>query len=437
MKTCFVIQGYGRKTDYTDGRVLDLDASYAIIKNAIESAGLQCLRADEIQHSGTIDVPMYQWLLNADLVVADLSTYNSNAVFELGVRYALRPYATLVVAEEQFQNPFDFGHITLRRYKHLGEDVGFKEAQRFGAELKQAIEAIAARADTDSPVYTFLPTLLPPRMQRALDEAALAAVGPLPAAAAMAPAAPAAGDAVDMNTKQLLDGAQQRIDASDFAGARALLEEAAKRRPNDSYVLQRLALAIYKSAVPDARGALLAARAVLAPLKPDTCNNPETLGLWGAIHKRLWEIDRTPALLDIGITAYARGFALKQDHYSGINFAFLLDLRAREALQAGQRDDAITDHTLAIRMRRDVTQLATAHLARLPEEFSEERFWVLASLCEAALGSGDAAALQKYQGELQAMKCADWMQRSWQEQGAKLAALRADYDALLRGAAAP
>jgi hypothetical protein len=124
MKSCFVIQGYGRKTDYRDGRVLDLDASYAIIKDAVEAAGLQCIRADEIQHSGTIDLPMYEWLLNADLVVADLSTYNVNAVFELGVRYALRPRATIIVAEEQFQNPFDFSHIAIRRYKHLGEYIG-------------------------------------------------------------------------------------------------------------------------------------------------------------------------------------------------------------------------------------------------------------------------------------------------------------------------
>ena len=87
MSTCFVVQGFGKKTDFTDGRVLDLDASYAVIKEGVEAAGLQCIRADEIQHSGTIDVPMYQQLLQADLVIADLSTYNVNAAFELGVRY--------------------------------------------------------------------------------------------------------------------------------------------------------------------------------------------------------------------------------------------------------------------------------------------------------------------------------------------------------------
>lgn len=449
MKTCLVIQGFGRKTDYRDGRVLDLDASYAIIKDAVEAAGLQCLRADEIQHSGTIDLPMYQWLLQADLVVADLSTYNVNAVFELGVRYALRRCATIIVAEEQFQNPFDFSHISIRRYKHLGEDVGAKEAKRFGDELTQAIGTIMASAATDSPVYTFLNQLQPPReppaaaaatpdvaaqAAAALDDSALAAIVPQDAAAVSRGMPGVDAAIVDLNTKELLESAQQRIDASDFVGARAFLEEAARRRPGDSDVLQRLALAVYKSKQPDARCALLAARAVLVPLKPETCNNPETLGLWGAIHKRLWELNPDPALLDIGITAYARGFALKQDHYTGINFAFLLDLRAREALKAKRRDDAITDHTLAVRMRKDVTALASAHLARLPEEFSNERFWVLASLYEAALGSGDSAAQARYQAELLGMHCAEWMQQSWQEQGRKLSALRADYQALLNAA---
>ena len=91
-KTCFVVMGFGKKTDFETGRVLDLDMSYRnMIKPAVEAAGLKCVRADEIVHSGIIDVPMYEQLLNADVVVADLSTSNKNAFYELGVRHALRP----------------------------------------------------------------------------------------------------------------------------------------------------------------------------------------------------------------------------------------------------------------------------------------------------------------------------------------------------------
>ena len=73
---CFVIQGFGEKTDFPTGRKLNLDASYRVIKEGVERAGLRCIRADEIQHSGTIDLPMYEHLMRADLVIADLSTYN-------------------------------------------------------------------------------------------------------------------------------------------------------------------------------------------------------------------------------------------------------------------------------------------------------------------------------------------------------------------------
>lgn len=71
-KICFVVMGFGKKTDYESGRLLDLDATYeAIIQPAVEAGGYRCIRANEILHSGVIDVRMYEMLLRADLVVAD------------------------------------------------------------------------------------------------------------------------------------------------------------------------------------------------------------------------------------------------------------------------------------------------------------------------------------------------------------------------------
>ena len=131
-KTCFVVMGFGKKTDFQSKppRTLDLDMSYRhVIKPAIEDAGLKCVRADEIQHSGVIDVPMYEQLLLADVVVADLSTSNPNALYELGVRHGLRPFTTIVIAQDQLKYPFDVNHAVIRSYKHLGDDIGFGEAK--------------------------------------------------------------------------------------------------------------------------------------------------------------------------------------------------------------------------------------------------------------------------------------------------------------------
>ena len=77
--TCFVVMGFGKKTDFETGRTLDMDATYeAIIQPAVTGCGLRCIRADEVLHAGVIDVRMYEMLLRADLVIAEaLSRYRT------------------------------------------------------------------------------------------------------------------------------------------------------------------------------------------------------------------------------------------------------------------------------------------------------------------------------------------------------------------------
>src|SRR5687768_17334007 len=157
-KTCFVVMGFGEKPDFATGRTLDLDKSYrVIIKRAVEEAGLECIRADDVVHSGMIDKPMYELLLGADVVIADLSTSNANAIYELGVRHALRPHTTIVLAESEFKFPFDLGHLVIRKYQHLGKGVDAEVAESTRAELRDAIQKLLATPEIDSPVYTFLP----------------------------------------------------------------------------------------------------------------------------------------------------------------------------------------------------------------------------------------------------------------------------------------
>lgn len=440
--TCFVVQGFGKKTDYTDGRVLDLDASYAVIKEAVEGAGLKCLRADEIPHSGVIDLPMYEMLLEADLVVADLSTYNVNAAFELGVRYGLRTGATIIVAEDQFKNPFDVGHIVIRRYKHLGEDLGVKEAKRFCDDLSAAIKELMARRQADSPVYTFLPDLRPPRRE-ALPVPPRAGFdsGATGAWAAAARAAQASAEtSLNVNAptaKKLLETALAAMNppagqASDFPAACRYLKEVRRLRPNDAFVVQQLALATYKSKLPTPEAALLEARQVMHDLGPATTNDPETLGLWGAVHKRLWELRSQPDDLAEAVAGYERGFHLKQDWYNGINLAFLLDLRSLEYLMAGEQHEAIADAVQARRVRREVIRLATP-LAERADDDPQKRFWVVATLWEAAIGLGDAAAQARWEAAANTLAVPQWMQDSRRDQGSKLTEVLANYATMLSG----
>lgn len=409
-RTCFVIQGFGEKTDHTNGRKLNLDASYAVIKEAVEEAGLTCIRADEIQHSGTVDIPMYQYLLNADIVIADLSTYNVNAAYELGVRYALRPYATIVVAENEFNYPFDINHIVIRRYNHLGkEGLSWQEANRFIKELKLALTEIVSAQQTDSPVYTFLPNLTPPTaaFARGLSSENTNT--------------PPLNDPTNQSAKQLLDSARQAMMQDNFGAAKPLFEVILQMRPNDQYVIQQFALATYKHKLPDPKTALLAAHKILQTLKPETTNDPETLGLWGAVHKKLWELEHDRKFLDEAITAYERGFYLKQDYYNGINVAFLLNERAAVEEQTGMRAEAIADFVQAQRIRQEVMKYCKNQLERANgTQTEEERYWIIATLWEAAVGIEDADAEKQWSKQAATMTVANWMLVSTREQIAKL-----------------
>ena len=190
MPTCFVVMGFNKKTDYATGRTLDLDKTYRNDHQARRgSAGVTCVRADEIVHSGVIDVPMYEQLLDADVVVADISTMNPNALYELGVRHALRPFTTIVMGESRIAEksyPFDLGHLLIRSYVHLGDGIDYEEVERARKELTGAITTILQDPKHDSPVYVHLAGLERPK------RAALQAAGSPPTAATARPRRPTA-----------------------------------------------------------------------------------------------------------------------------------------------------------------------------------------------------------------------------------------------------
>jgi tetratricopeptide (TPR) repeat protein len=437
MPTCFVVMGFGKKTDFESGRTLDLDKSYHnVIKPAVKAAGLDCIRADEIVHAGVIDLPMYEQLLRADVVIADLSTNNKNAFYELGVRHALRPNTTLVISEDGIKTfPFDVNHVVVRRYHHLGEDIGYSEVERFRAELSEAIKELIKpdpERRPDSPVYTFLTQLSAP-MERAAKAAAAAAAAVVSAAAGVRPSPPQTMSAL----MQAVDAAEK---ANNFGKAATLLgvirdqvkEEADKQgRPEDPYIVQRLALAVYKSELPTRGEALNQARELLATLGPSSSNDTETLGLWGSVHKRLWLIERQVGDLDQAIRAHERGFYLRNDYYNGINLAFLLNVRAAEA---GDLAERIADYVGARRIRREVLTICDRWLAsnqppaagdpQATGEYETLRYWVLATRGEALFGLEDPAAAEALQT---AYKLApkDWMQQTTRKQIENLAGLLA------------
>lgn len=374
-KTCFVAIGFGPKTDYETGRVLDLDKTYDnLIKPVFDDLGIKCFRAKELKHSGVIDKPMYEWLLNADIVVADISTLNPNAIYELGVRHALRPYSTIVISENKLKYPFDVNHVVIESYEHLGPDIGVTEAKRFTAALKEKVQEIIARNEDDSPVYTFLTGLTPPAFKDDKFEAQVKEI-----------------KAEEQEFSNLIKEAEEAKNNKDFTTAKGLFKFALKLDPHNIFLKQRLALVTYKANEED-EATLKAAEEILADLNPEETTDPETLGLSGAINKRLYEVTGDEKCLDKAIWFYERGFYVKQDYYNGINFAYLLNVKA---LTVKDEFEAISFYLQANRVREKVIEFCKNLIGS--DNFNErgDRQWIYQSLAQAYLGLGRKDEVEK------------------------------------------
>ena len=406
-KRCFVIQGFGKKQDYEQGKQFNLDASYAVIKEAIEDAGLECYRADELRTNAMIEQVMYDQLLDADLVVADITTLNFNAAYELGIRYALRPYATLVVGESGMNFPFDVNHVYIHSYKHLGEDIGYSEVKRFQAELKELAQKAVNQTQKDSPVYTFLKRL---PENGFLDAAQTEEIQVK---------APSAGTTL----RDLTDQANKAMDEGRFCDAIPLWEKAREIAAKDDFIVQQLALATYKCKQPDPELALLKAKEILKYLQPRGSFDTETLGLWAAVHKRLYEITKDPDDLDEAIFGLERGFFIRQDHYTGINFAFMLDVKAS---LNNDPDETAELHAVASYVRHKVVDLCKTALAS-GDFTDEQKYWVMATLYEAYFGLGKSDQAEKWKADAFKLAVPDWMFQSTEEQIERLRALLGEF----------
>ena len=111
MPHAFVVMPFGRKQG-ADGRWYDFDSIYHdLIRPALEAAGFESFRADEESVSGDILTDMFQELLLADLVIADLSIDNANVFYELGVRHSLRKRGLVHIQAGRSYMPFDIFNV--------------------------------------------------------------------------------------------------------------------------------------------------------------------------------------------------------------------------------------------------------------------------------------------------------------------------------------
>lgn len=308
-KLCFVIMGFGTKTDPSTGRPLDLDQTYKnIIQPAVIKSDYECIRADEIQDSSLIDKSMYALLIHADLVIADISTYNPNAIYELGIRHAVRPFSTIIIKEEEGKIPFDLDHNRIFSYKHLGKDIGADESIRCINKLSMIIDEISSVKTIDSPMYEYIKDINPPTLPSDVYDSMID----------------------DLAHKEktlfaLVEKAKKNMADNDFISASEYWGKARVLKPDEPFFIQQLALCRYKSKKPSEGVALTEALPIIEELLPT--NDPETLGIIGAIYKRLYLLNKDVQYLNRAIEYYNKGFNINKNYYTGENYANCLNLK--------------------------------------------------------------------------------------------------------------
>lgn len=399
MPLCFVIMGYGKKTDPTLGKTYDLDKTYHnIIKPAVENAGFTCVRSDEILNSGIIDKNMYALLIHADLCIADITTFNPNAIYELGIRHAAKPFSTIVMKEKEGSIPFDINHNSIFMYSHMGEDIGVTESERCIKALTDLILEVNRTKETDSPLFHHIRGMTP----YILPEIEYSQI---------------IKDLAEKNSSvfALVENAKREMSASNFHEAAGLWKRASERVENDAYYIQQWALCTYKDKTDSPNIALTNALTIISKLNPENWNttDPETLGITGAIYKRMWENNKIATdYLDKAIEYYRRGFTVKQDYYNGENYALCLDFKS----------EISTDPTEKISLRY-VSNVVRKEIIKIIEKLKNDEdfekrsdlMWIYATTANCYFALDDLENFQIYKDKFYGLNAEPWQIETFEE----------------------
>ncbi len=368
----FVVMGYGKKISYKMNRAVNLDRVYSnLIAPAIDSyPKLRSIRSDEIVGSDSIDKSMYQLLLSADIVIADISTLNANAMYELGVRHALRPYATIVMKmkDDHVPIPFDVGHLRLLEYR-LSQINSKETHKQLSNLLENAIYNLNSNDKiTDSPLFEALPEI-----ENQIHKLSFNQI-------------------MNLRTRLYHDGSiRQQLDIIDgevkqnhFDVAAQKYRQLARNIPDDAFFVQQEALMLGKAGQYDR------ALTVLKKLHPESTTDSETLGIYAGIEKRLSDGGRKRLHLKNALQAYQRGYYIKQDYYNGENYVNCLVMAYLSQEKADQEDLRMNlsqnnEHLTYLRVAIKQNNQNVLELAKMAHKMKPNDYWPLATIAASML----------------------------------------------------
>jgi tetratricopeptide (TPR) repeat protein len=412
----FVAMPYGTQEGVDFNRVYS-----QLIKPALENEGFEVFRADEELAAGNIRTDMFQELLLADLVVADLSIDNPNVWYELGVRHALRARGVILIQSQREKQPFDVYTDRKIRY-HLKDgvpDPAFLEAEK-RALARMARETLASwHGRRISPVYHHLRYLQEPdwkqlkvaeatefwerfdlwkgrievarKRRRPGDILVLAEEAPVYA----------------LRTDAYLWAGKALMQMGHFSFALEQFEKALELEPDNLSICRLKGVVLGRLKRPYQAKELL--ERIVAKYPEDA----ETWALLGRVEKDAWidawrRVERTreqmfedagfeDAVLRKAIDAYTRGFRCNPTHYySGINAVTLMHLLAHVADESKRPEEPDT-------MEGGLRWAIECALQKAPKSF-----WARVTAGELEVLNKDNAAVERTYKAAVAVAEGDW-----------------------------
>ncbi|MGB8167485.1 MAG: tetratricopeptide repeat-containing protein [Chthoniobacteraceae bacterium] len=152
----FIVRPFGEKNG------IDFDKVEAdLIRPALAALKIPGGTTGLLAYAGNIRTDMFEQLLLADVVIADISIHNANVFYELGVRHGLRDRRTYMIRCKGDEVPFD---LKTDRYLEYDRD---KPAETL-PQLIEGLRQTLASDRQDSPVFLLLPKLEPPSREALL-----------------------------------------------------------------------------------------------------------------------------------------------------------------------------------------------------------------------------------------------------------------------------
>ncbi|KOU59553.1 hypothetical protein ADK57_33050 [Streptomyces sp. MMG1533] len=369
--TAFVAMPYGGKADSTrELKRFEADESWhRVLVPALLDGGYRPIRTDLEAGLKSIDARMLHSINSASLFVADLATLNPNVLWELGVRHAWRPSATLLMAPHWVTPPFDLGHSTIQRYERGMKRVSDRQAVAAIRKLKDALSA--TQTGPDSPVWAVFPTLEPVQLPPDADMELFARLTRYSEEISLAAALRDSGKLLDLADQVREDGLSDSncrtqleqiglalVTLGEFDEGRKLLAPLAAADVSFGRVRMQQAYAftlIHRDGTPEERLTYLKdAERRLLVLDHRHPGSSETWGLLGSAAKRAFELalrlgaENASLHLNRAIEAYRSGMAADPgDHYPGINALALLRVRG-QYFGGGQADVALAESLLPV-----------------------------------------------------------------------------------------